>query len=75
MGVAAGVLGGAEFGAVIAMVVATTFVTPPWLGVIAGAPPNGHGDGDSGSGLSELVAEGAPSAPMKRATQARPKFN
>lgn len=75
MGAAAGVLGGGEFGAVIAMVVATTFVTPPWLGVIAGAPPSGDGDGDRESGLNELVAEGAPSAPPKRATQARPKLS
>ncbi|MBI2409063.1 MAG: cation:proton antiporter [Gemmatimonadetes bacterium] len=75
MGVAAGVLGGAEFGAVIAMVVATTFVTPPWLGSIAGAAPSDGGDGDRDSGLSELVSEGAPSAPPKRATQARPKLS
>jgi Kef-type K+ transport system membrane component KefB len=74
MGVAAGVLGGGEFGAVIAMVVVTTFLTPPLLGAIAGPPPDGRGDGDSESGLNELVAEGAPQAPLRRATQARPKL-
>ncbi len=75
MGVAAGVLAGGEFGAVIAMVVVTTFLTPPWLAAIVGPPPNGRGDGDSDSGLNELVAEGAPPAPPRRATQARPKLS
>ncbi|MBW7935129.1 MAG: cation:proton antiporter [Gemmatimonadaceae bacterium] len=75
MGVAAGVLGGAEFGAVIAMVVVTTFLTPPWLGMIAGAPPASGGDGDNDSGLNELVAEGAPPPQAPRTTQARPKLS
>ncbi|MHB0962267.1 MAG: cation:proton antiporter, partial [Gemmatimonadaceae bacterium] len=35
VGVAAGVLVGAEFGAVILMVVVTTFITPPLLGLVA----------------------------------------
>lgn len=68
MGVAAGVLAGGEFGAVIAMVVVTTFLTPPWLGALTGPAPNGRGDGDGVSGLNELVAEGAPQAPPRRAT-------
>lgn len=74
MGVQAGVLAGGEFGAVIAMVVVTTFLAPPLLSRIAGAPPAGRGDGDSGSGLNELVAEGAPAAPAPRTTQARPRL-
>jgi len=75
MGVVAGVLAGGEFGAVIAMVVVTTFLTPPWLGVISGPAPGGRGDGDGVSGLNELVAEGAPPVPAPRTTQARPKLS
>lgn len=73
-GVAAGVLAGGEFGAVVAMVVVTTFLTPPLLGAIAGPPPGGRGDGENTSGLNELVAEGAPSPPSRRATVQRRKF-
>ena len=75
MGAAAGVLAGGEFGAVIAMVVVTTFLTPSLLGAVAGPPLGGQGDGDSESGLNELVSEGAPSPPVPRATQARPKLS
>ena len=78
MGTAAGVLAGGEFGAVIAMVVVTTFLTPPLLGAIAGAPPtggsDGSGDSDDSSGLNELVSEGAPAPPAPRVTQARPRL-
>ncbi|HEY3287145.1 MAG TPA: cation:proton antiporter [Gemmatimonadaceae bacterium] len=75
MGVGAGVLAGGEFGAVIAMIVVTTFLTPPLLALVAGPSPTGRGDGDGESGLNELVAEGAPPAPPRRATQARPRLN
>lgn len=73
-GLAAGVLAGGEFGAVIAMVVVTTLLAPPLLGALAGPPPDGRSRGDGGGGLNELVAEGAPAAPPRRATQARPKL-
>jgi len=72
MGVAAGVLAGGEFGAVIAMVVVTTFLTPPWLGRIAGEPPSGYGD-DETSGVGQLVSDGAPREP--RSTVARRKLS
>ncbi|MBA4070420.1 MAG: cation:proton antiporter [Gemmatimonas sp.] len=74
MGVAAGVLAGGEFGAVIAMVVVTTFLTPSWLGALSGPPPGGRGDGDDTSGLNELVAEGAPAPLPQRATVQRRKL-
>ncbi len=67
MGVAAGVLAGAEFGAVILMVMATTFVTPLLLGPIAGPPPPGLVTVDDGVGLDELVA-GAAHRPRRETT-------
>jgi len=73
MGVAAGVLGGGEFGAVVAMVVVTTLVTPLWLSRIAGEESSGRPDDDE-SGLVELVADGAPPSMRPRKTQARPKL-
>ncbi len=74
MGLAAGALASGEFGAVIAMVVVTTFLTPPLLNAIAGPPPDGHGDGGDLSGLNELVSEGAPAQTPERTTIARPKL-
>ncbi len=56
VGAAAGVLAAPQFGAVMAMVVVTTFVTPPLLGMIVGSRPPGDGDGDDGVGIDELVA-------------------
>lgn len=56
VGAAAGVLAAPQFGAVMAMVVVTTFVTPPLLGMIVGPRPPGDGDGDDGVGIDELVA-------------------
>ncbi len=57
VGAAAGVLAGPQFGAVMAMVVVTTFITPPLLGMIVGPrPPGGGGDGVDGVGVDELVA-------------------
>lgn len=56
VGAAAGVLAGPQFGAVMAMVVVTTFVTPPLLGMIVGPRSPGSGDGDDGAGVDELVA-------------------
>lgn len=70
-GAFAGVLAGGQFGAVIAMVVVTTFITPPLLGLIAG-PSDGGPDDDATPGLTELVSEGAPRAP--RATVPRRKL-
>lgn len=60
VGAAAGVLAGPQFGAVMAMVVVTTFVTPPLLGMIAGPPPPGSADRDDGVGVDELVAGRSP---------------
>lgn len=73
MGATAGVLGGAQFGAVILMVVVTTFVTPPLLGMIAGPPRAGSGGVDEHAGLEELVAGSVP--PKRRETVARPKLH
>jgi Kef-type K+ transport system membrane component KefB len=55
MGLAAGVLTGGQFGALVLMVVVTTFVTPPWLSWIAPrrkskGPPPASGIGDLVSG-------------------------
>ena len=73
MGAAAGVLSGATFGAVIAMVIVTTFLTPPLLQAIAGAAPPGGGDGDASSGLNELVTGAAQRT--RRATVPRKKIS
>lgn len=73
MGATAGVLAGAQFGAVILMVVATTFVTPPLLGMIAGPPKPGGGGVDDHAGLEELVSGSVP--PKRRDTVARRKLN
>ncbi|MHB1095424.1 MAG: cation:proton antiporter [Gemmatimonadaceae bacterium] len=70
MGVAAGVLVGAEFGAVILMVVVTTFITPPLLGLVAGPPKPGSGGPDDGMGLDELVS-GAKQRPGRATVQRR----
>ena len=70
MGVAAGVLVGAEFGAVILMVVVTTFITPPLLGLLAGPPKLGSGGPDDGIGLDELVS-GAKQRPGRATVQRR----
>ncbi len=71
MGVAAGVLVGAEFGAVILMVVVTTFVTPLLLGMVAGPPRPGSGGPDDDVGLDELVS-GAKQRPRRATVQGRP---
>ena len=70
MGVAAGVLVGAEFGAVILMVVVTTFVTPLLLGMVAGPPRPGSGGPDDDVGLDELVS-GAKQRPRRATVQGR----
>lgn len=59
MGAATGVLAGSQFGAVMAMVVVTTFMTPPLLGLIAGPASPGGEDTDDGVGVDELVAGGS----------------
>jgi len=73
MGAAAGVLAGGEFGAVVAMVVVTTFLTPPLLGAVAGPALEGRAADDPTPGLDELISEGAPRPP--RATQARRRLS
>ncbi len=70
VGAAAGVLVGAEFGAVILMVVVTTFITPPLLGLVAGPPRPGSGGPDDGMGLDELVS-GAVHRPRRATVQGR----
>jgi hypothetical protein len=54
------------------MVVVTTFLTPSWLGRIAGEPPSGDIDDDA-SGVGQLVSDGAPRVP--RSTVARRKLS
>lgn len=71
LGLGAGVLDAGEFGALIAMVLVTTFVAPPWLAAIAGSSRGDSGDGDGG--LTALVSDGAP-AQTQRVTQARGKL-
>ncbi|MHB1312825.1 MAG: cation:proton antiporter [Gemmatimonadaceae bacterium] len=66
MGAAAGVLVGPQFGAVMAMVVVTTFITPPLLGAIAGPPPPGGTYDEDEAGVDALVA-----GPSQRAQRAR----
>ena len=56
LGLAAGVLSSARFGAVMLMVVATTFLTPPLLGLIAKrAQADDHAQPDH-RGIDDLVA-------------------
>lgn len=56
LGLAAGVLSGSRFGALMLMVVVTTFVTPPLLGMLAkNGRPDGSAKADQ-SGLDDLVA-------------------
>ena len=56
MGLATGVLSGAHFGALMLMVVVTTFMTPPLLGaLVAQRLPNAEDAPDAG-GIDDLVA-------------------
>ncbi len=73
MGAMAGVLVGPEFGAVMLMVVVTTFITPPLLGLIAGPRPAGSAYTDDGVGVDELVAGPTQRAP--RDTVSRKKMS
>lgn len=73
VGVTAGVLAGPHLGAVMTMVVVTTFVTPPLLGIIVGPPPPGGVDGDDGVGVDELVA--GRSQRTRRATEQGRRFS
>ena len=56
LGLAAGVLQGPLFGALMLMVVVTTFMTPPILGALAKRGPANQQDAPDGSGLDDLVA-------------------
>ena len=71
LGLSAGVLDAGEFGALIAMVLVTTFVAPPWLAVIA-RKSSAFRDDDDDDSLDHFVASAAP--PGKRETQARTKL-
>jgi Kef-type K+ transport system membrane component KefB len=55
LGLTAGVLTGPTFGALMLMVVATTFVTPPLLGVIAKRADANRDDSPDQSGIDDLV--------------------
>lgn len=72
VGLASGAIAGGEFGAIMMMVVATTLITPPWLGALTRT--NGAKRGDApGSGLADLVSgargdgEGRATRPVRRA--------
>lgn len=56
LGLTAGVVTGSLFGAVMLMVVATTFVTPPFLGAIAKRGTPNKADSPDHSGIDDLVA-------------------
>lgn len=56
LGLLAGVLDGALFGALMLMVVVTTFMTPPLLGMIAKRGRADKEDAPDGSGIDDLVA-------------------
>lgn len=56
LGLAAGVLTNELFGALMLMVVATTFLTPPLLGLIAKRAKNDDGAQPDHSGIDDLVA-------------------
>ena len=56
LGLAAGVLTGASFGALMLMVVVTTFLTPPVLGMIAARREPNLRDAADESGIDDLVA-------------------
>jgi Kef-type K+ transport system membrane component KefB len=56
LGLSAGVLRGPLFGALMLMVVVTTFMTPPLLGLIAKRGPANQADSPDGSGLDDLVS-------------------
>lgn len=71
VGAAAGVLDGTQFGALIAMVVVTTFATPPLLSRVAGPPPPGLGGDEPDSGVNELVGGAAPRAPRSTVPRKR----
>lgn len=55
LGLAAGVLSGERFGALMLMVVVTTFVTPPVLGLIAARRAPNERDAADQSGIDDLV--------------------
>lgn len=55
LGLTAGVLTGPTFGALMLMVVATTFVTPPLLGVLAKRATANRDDSPDQSGIDDLV--------------------
>lgn len=55
LGLAAGVLTGARFGALMLMVVVTTFLTPPILGVLAARREPNELDAADQSGIDDLV--------------------
>ena len=70
MGAATAVLGGSTFGAVMAMVFVTTFITPPALRLIAGPPVPGGDQPEDGVGVDQLVA-GSPDRPHRATEQGR----
>ncbi len=62
VGFASGAIGAGEFGAIMLMVVVTTLITPPWLGVLARSTKLRTPD-LSGDGLDDLVAGARPMTP------------
>ncbi|HEX2717676.1 MAG TPA: hypothetical protein VHM67_08325, partial [Gemmatimonadaceae bacterium] len=69
MGLASGAIGSAEFGAIMIMVLATTFVTPPALARIARVPRRsglGAGGQAGDGGIDDLVVGARRSPPAER---------
>ena len=67
VGLSSGAIAAGEFGAIMMMVVATTLIAPPWLGVLARSTKPRAPD-TSGDGLDDLVAGARPMTP--RSTRA-----
>ncbi|HVZ49061.1 MAG TPA: cation:proton antiporter [Gemmatimonadaceae bacterium] len=56
VGLASGAIAAGEFGAIMIMVVATTLITPPWLGALTRVKARAPRGPDRGDGLADLVS-------------------
>ena len=72
VGLASGAIASGEFGAIMLMVVATTVIAPPWLGVLARSTRPRVPD-TSGDGLDDLVAGARPRTPRSTRAVTREK--
>jgi Kef-type K+ transport system membrane component KefB len=74
MGLATAAIGAGEFGALMLMVLATTFVTPPLLSRIARPPaPAATDDQPGDGGIDDLVCGASPNEPDELVDRARPE--